>query len=266
MAVVGDAPCQCFSRGVNQNYGQLLGFEIGRTSNLTYARPSEERFHDSAARRRDQLDMESIIDQIAGPADEVYLANPQADDMSDATVMLAAIEAGDPTAAEQLLALVYDELRRLAASKLAREDPGQTLQPTALVHEVWLNLVGNRNPSFKDRAHFFRASAEAMRHILIDRARRKKTVRHGGGYRRIDFEGFDMASPSADDQVLAINEALDKLATEHPVQAEVVQLRYFGGLTNAEVSDVLGVSLSTVKNYWAFSRAWLLGQIECDEA
>src|SRR6516162_11801242 len=197
MAVVGDAPCQCFSRGVNQNYGQLLGFEIGRTSNLTYARPSEERFHDSAARRRDQLDMESIIDQIAGPADEVYLANPQADDMSNATLMLAAIEAGDPTAAEQLLALVYDELRRLAASKLAREDPGQTLQPTALVHEVWLNLVGDRNPSFKDRAHFFRACAEAMRHILIDRARRKKTVRHGGGYRRIDFEEFDLASPPA---------------------------------------------------------------------
>jgi len=187
------------------------------------------------------------------------------DDMSDATVILAAIEAGDPTAAEQLLTLVYDELRRLAASKLAREDPGQTLQPTALVHEVWLNLVGDRNPSFKDRAHFFRASAEAMRHILIDRARRKKTVRHGGGYRRIDFEDFDMASPSADDQVLAINEALDKLTTEHPVQAEVVKLRYFGGLTNAEVSDVLGVSLSTVKNYWAFSRAWLLGKIECDE-
>jgi len=195
-------------------------------------------------------------------ATEVCSAKSQADEINDATLMLAAIEAGDPTAAEQLLTLVYDELRRLAASKLAREDPGQTLQATALVHEAWLNLVGSRNPSFKDRTHFFRASAEAMRHILIDRARRKKTVRHGGGYRRVDFEDFDMASPSADDQVLAINEALDKLASEHPVQAEVVKLRYFGGLSNLEVSDVLGVSLSTVKNYWAFSRAWLLGEIE----
>ena len=105
-----------------------------------------------------------------------------------------------------------------------------------------------------------------MRHILIDRARRKKTVRHGGEYRRIDFEDIDVASPSADDQVLAINEALDKLATEYPVQAEVVKLRYFGGLSNLEISDVLGVSLSTVKNYWAFSRAWLFGEIACDEA
>ena len=198
-------------------------------------------------------------------ADKEYVANPQAD-TSDATVMLAAMEAGDPAAAEQFLVLVYDELRRLAASQLAREDPGQTLQPTALVHEAWLNLAGDRNPSFQDRAHFFRASAEAMRHILIDRARRRKTVRHGCGYRRIDFEDFDMASPSADDQVLAINEALDKLAAAHPVQAEVVKLRYFGGLTNAEVSEVLRVSLSTVKNYWAFSRAWLLGEIKREGA
>ena len=195
-------------------------------------------------------------------ADEVCSNNPQADDMSEATVMLDAIEAGDPKAAEQFLVLVYDELRRLAAAKLADVAPGQTLQPTALVHEAWLRLVGDRNPSFKDRTHFFRASAEAMRHILIDNARRKKTMRHGGGYQRIDFEDFNMASPSADDQVLAINEALDKLASEHPVQAEVVKLRYFAGLTNDQVSEVLGVSISTVKNYWTFSRAWLLGQIE----
>ena len=182
--------------------------------------------------------------------------------MNDATVMLAAIEAGDPKASEELLVLVYDQLRRLAASKLAEEAPNQTLQPTALVHEAWLHLVGDRNPSFKDRTHFFRASAEAMRHILIDRARRKKTVRHGGGYRRIDFEDFNMVSPSADDQLLAINEALNKLATEHPVHAELVKLRYFAGLTNEETSEVLGVSVSTVKNYWAFSRAWLLSEIE----
>jgi RNA polymerase sigma factor (TIGR02999 family) len=182
--------------------------------------------------------------------------------MSDATIVLAAIEAGDPKATEQLLVLVYDELRHLAASKLAQEAPGQTLQPTALVHEAWLHLVGNQNPSFKDRTHFFRASAEAMRHILIDRARRKQTRRHGGDYRRVDFEGVDLAAPSVNDQLLAVNEALDKLAVEHPVQAELVKLRYFGGLTNEEVSQVLGISVSTAKNYWTFSRAWLLNEVE----
>jgi len=142
------------------------------------------------------------------------------------------------------------------------EAPGQTLQPTALVHEAWLRLVGDRSPSFKDRAHFFRASAEAMRHILIDRARRKKAERHGGGYRRVEFEELDLASPSADEQLLAVNEALDKLLLEHPLQAELVKLRYFAGLTNEEVAEVLGISVSTVKNYWAFSRAWLLNEIE----
>jgi RNA polymerase sigma factor (TIGR02999 family) len=182
--------------------------------------------------------------------------------MSDATVTLAAIEAGDPKAAEELLVLVYDELRRLAASKIARESPGQTLQPTALVHEAWLRLVGDRNPSFKNREHFFRASAEAMRRILIDRARRKQTERHGGGFQRIDFESFSAAAPMADDQLLAVNEALDKLSIEHPVQADLVKLRYFAGMTNEEVSQVLGISLSTVKNYWTFSRAWLLNEIE----
>ena len=182
--------------------------------------------------------------------------------MSDTTVMLAAIEAGDSNATEQLLVLVYDELRRLASSRLAQAAPGQTLQPTALVHEAWLRLVGDHNPSFKDRAHFFRACAEAMRHILIDRARRKKTERHGGGYRRVDFEEMDLAAPPANDQLLAVNEALDKLALEHPVQAELVKLRYFTGLTIKEVSEVLGISITTAKSYWSFARAWLLGEIE----
>jgi RNA polymerase sigma factor (TIGR02999 family) len=188
-----------------------------------------------------------------------------AEEMSDATVMLGAIENGDREAAEKLLVLVYDELRRLATSKLAHEAPGHTLQPTALVHEAWLRLVGDhQSPSFKDRTHFFRASAEAMRRILIDRARRKKTQRHGGTYQRIEFDLGDLgiAAPSADDRLLALSEALDNFAVEHPVQADLVKLRYFGGLTNEEVSEVLGVSLSTVKNYWAFSRAWLLNQIE----
>jgi RNA polymerase sigma factor (TIGR02999 family) len=182
--------------------------------------------------------------------------------MSDATVILAAVNAGDAKAAEELLVLVYDELRRLAASKLAYEAPGQTLQPTALVHEAWLRLVGDRNPSFKDREHFFRASAEAMRRILIDRARRKRTHRHGGTYQRVDFEDIDPAAPAVDGQLLEVNDALDKLALEHPVQAELVKLRYFAGLTNEEVAGVLGISVSTAKNYWTFSRAWLLNEID----
>jgi RNA polymerase sigma factor (TIGR02999 family) len=184
--------------------------------------------------------------------------------MNDATVMLAAIKNGDREAAEQLLALVYDELRRLAASKLAHEIPGQTLQPTALVHEAWLRLAGDKSPPFKDRTHFFRASAEAMRRILIDRARRKKTQRHGGGFHRIDFdaESFDFAGPTASDELLALDEALEKFTAVHPVQCELVQLRYFAGLTNEEVSEVMGISVSTAKNYWTFSRAWLLHEIE----
>ncbi|MCI0348662.1 MAG: ECF-type sigma factor, partial [Acidobacteriales bacterium] len=145
------------------------------------------------------------------------------------------INAGDAKTADELLILVYDELRRLAASKLALEAPGQTLEATALVHEAWLRLVGDQAPSFKDREHFFRASAEAMRRILIDSARRKHTQRHGGGYRRVDFEGFELAAPAVDSQLLAVNEALDKLASEHPIQAELVKLRYFAGLTNEEV-------------------------------
>src|SRR3954469_18675550 len=190
------------------------------------------------------------------PVDTIALRRSKAGSMSDATVMLTAIETGDSKAAEQLLVLVYEELRRLAASKLAHEAPGQTLQATALVHEAWLRLVGEQNRSFKDRQHFFRASAEAMRRILIDRARRKHTQRHGGGYQRIDFEGLDLAAPASDDQLLAVNEALEKLALEHPVQADLVKLRYFAGLTNEEVSEVMGFSLSTAKNYWTFSRAW----------
>jgi RNA polymerase sigma factor (TIGR02999 family) len=179
--------------------------------------------------------------------------------------MLTAVKAGDPKAAEELLVLVYDELRRLAAAKLAHEAPGQTLQPTALVHEAWLRLVGDRTASFKDREHFFRASAEAMRRILIDRARRKHTRRHGDGYQRVDFESLVVAAPAAEDPLLVVNAALDKFAVEHPVQAELVKLRYFAGMTNEEVSQVMGISVSTAKNYWTFSRAWLLNEIESEE-
>jgi len=177
--------------------------------------------------------------------------------MSDATLLLTRIEQGDPRAAEKLLELVYEELRRLASSKMAREGPGQTLQPTALVHEAWLRLVGDKNQQFENRAHFFSAAAEAMRRILIDRARRKLARRHGGEFERIDLEGQDLAVPAADQQLLAVHEVLDKLTAEHPVQAEVVKLRYFAGMTNEETAQVLGISVSTVKNYWTFARTWI---------
>ena len=182
--------------------------------------------------------------------------------MGDATLLLNAVEQGDPKAADELLELVYQELRQLAARKMAQEPPGQTLQPTALVHEAWLRLVGSENPSFENRAHFFSAAAQAMRRILIERARRRRTRRHGGGYERIDLDEHDLVAPQADDELLAVHESLDQLAKEYPVQAEVVKLRYFGGRTNEEVAQILGISITTVKNYWAFARAWLLQEIK----
>jgi len=181
--------------------------------------------------------------------------------MSDATVLLTAIEQGEPDAAEKLLELVYDELRRLAASKMAYEAPGQTLQPTALVHEAWLRMIGPQNQRFANRAHFFSAAAEAMRRILIDRARRKATRRHGGQHQRVEFEEADLAAPEANDQLLAVHEALDKLAEAFPIQAELVKLRYFAGLTNEQAAPLLNISVSTAKNYWAFARAWLFHHI-----
>jgi RNA polymerase sigma factor (TIGR02999 family) len=181
--------------------------------------------------------------------------------MSDATLLMTAVEQGDSKAAEKLLAVVYEELRRLAASKMAQEAPGQTLQATALVHEAWLRLVGANQSRFANRAHFFSAAAEAMRRILIDRARRKLTARHGGGFARVDLEDQDLAAPDADRQLLAVHEVLDNLASEHPAQAEVVKLRYFAGMTNEEIAQVLGVSIATVKNYWTFARSWIFHEI-----
>ena len=181
--------------------------------------------------------------------------------MSDATVLLAAVEHGDSKAAAELLELVYDELRHLAAAKMAQEAPGQTLQPTALVHEAWLRLVGGKNPTFKNRTHFFAAAAEAMRRILIDSARRKQTERHGGRFARVEFEESEPAAPNPDDELLAVHDVLDEFSVQFPVHAELVKLRYFVGMTNEEASQVLGISLSTLNNYWNFSRAWLLKQI-----
>ena len=183
--------------------------------------------------------------------------------MSDVTRILEAAQQGDPKAADELLPLVYDELRRLAAHKMANEAAGHTLQPTALVHEAWLRLVGNQqqNQKWDGRAHFFAAAAEAMRRILIDRARRKRAVRHGGDQQRVDLQDIDLASPAEDDQLLAINDALDKFATQHKIEAELVKLRYFVGMTNEEAAEVLGISPRTAKYYWTHARAWLFREI-----
>ncbi len=182
--------------------------------------------------------------------------------MSNATLLLSALEGGDARAADQLLELVYDELRRLAASRMAKESPGHTLQPTALVHEAWVRLVGAGEPRFANRAHFFAAAAEAMRRILIDRARKKQARRHGGGLERVPLDDCDPATPEADDQLLELNEALERFAVAHPKQAELVKLRYFAGLTLEAAAELMGVSLSTAKNYWAFSRAWLFKEVK----
>jgi RNA polymerase sigma factor (TIGR02999 family) len=152
-------------------------------------------------------------------------------------------------------------LRKLAASKMANESPSQTLQPTALVHEAWVRLVGDGNPQFANRAHFFFAAAEAMRRILIDRARRKRAVRHGGNQQRVDIEGIEVAMPADDDELLAMNDALDTLAARHKVEAELVKLRYFVGMTAAEAAEVLGISVRTADNYWAHARAWLFREM-----
>ena len=184
--------------------------------------------------------------------------------MSDATLLLNAVEQGDAKAADKLLVLIYDELRTLAAFKMSQQAPGQTLQPTALVHEAWLRLVGSQNPTFKDRRHFFCAAAEAMRHILIDRARRKLTQRHGGQFERVNLLEFESAAPSPDDQMLAVHEVLDKFALKYPRHAEMVKLRYFAGMTYEEVAQLLDISITTAKDDWVFSRAWLFNEIEGD--
>ena len=182
--------------------------------------------------------------------------------MHDITQILDRAQSGDPTAAEELLPLVYEELRRLAAHRMANEAAGQTLQPTALVHEAWLRLVGNENQKWDGRAHFFAAAAEAMRRILIDRARRKRAIRHGGDQQRVELqEDVGIASSTDDDQLLAVNDALDKLAAEHKVESELVKLRYFVGMTNDEAAEVLGISPRTAKYYWTHARAWLFREI-----
>jgi RNA polymerase sigma factor (TIGR02999 family) len=185
--------------------------------------------------------------------------------MNEVTRILSAIEQGDPHAAEQLLPLVYDELRELAAQKLAHEKPGQTLQATALVHEAYVRLVdAEKTPHWNSRGHFFGAAAEAMRRILVEAARRKNRDRHGGGRERLTLVNLDIAAESPDEDVLALSEALDRLATANPRAAELVKRRYFAGLTGREAAEVLNISPRKADQVWAYARAWLLDCLNDD--
>ena len=181
--------------------------------------------------------------------------------MSDVTRLLDAIEHGDPKAAEELLPLVYEELRKLAAHKMSNEAAGHTLQPTALVHEAWLKLTRPGSQQWNSRGHFFCAAAEAMRRILIDRARMRNRERHGHGLQRVDLEQVDVAVTTDDDTLLRINEALDKLAGEAPEKAELIKLRFFAGLSIEDAASALGISPATAKRHWAFARAWLFAEL-----
>jgi RNA polymerase sigma factor (TIGR02999 family) len=173
------------------------------------------------------------------------------------TILLQRIERGEEPAAEQLLALVYQDLRRLAKARMAQEAPGQTLQPTALVHEAWLRLGGDAQPAWQNRAHFFAAAAEAMRRILIDRARRRLAQRRGGRAKHVQLEEVDVAAAIDETHVLAVNDALEKFALVDPPKAKLVKLRYFGGLTLPEVARALDISQPTAERWWAYARAWL---------
>lgn len=180
--------------------------------------------------------------------------------MSDVTQLLDAAAAGDPKAAVELLPLIYDELRKLAAARMAAEAPGHTLDPTALVHEAYVRLVGDHR--FADRTHFFRVAAEAMRRVLIDHARQKRRVRHGGGRGRVPLSDVEVAAEAPADELLALDEALDRFAAGDPVKAELVKLRYFVGLSEEEAAAALGISRATASRYWTYARAWLINALE----
>jgi RNA polymerase sigma factor (TIGR02999 family) len=184
--------------------------------------------------------------------------------VSEVTRVLIAIDAGDPSAAGQLLPLVYDELRLLAAQRLAQEQPGQTLQATALVHEAYLRLVGDGpGPHWDHRGHFFAAAAETMRRILVDTARRKQAIRHGGGKRRVPLGDHHRITQSADG-LLAFDDVLTRFAGEEPAKAELVKLRFFAGLSTPEAASALGISVATAERWWTFARAWLLSELQED--
>jgi len=182
--------------------------------------------------------------------------------MSDVSRILYSIDQGDPQAADQLLPLVYAELRRLAAQKLAREHPGQTLTATALVHDAYLRLVGpDDSPAFNSRGHFFAAAAEAMRRILIERARRRRSLKHGGNRARVDLDSDCLIAEAPSLDILALDEALTRLASQQPEKAEVVKLRFFAGLSTAETARAMDISLATAERYWAFARGWLYAEL-----
>jgi RNA polymerase sigma factor (TIGR02999 family) len=180
--------------------------------------------------------------------------------MSELTQILAAVQQGSAQA-EDLLSIVYDDLRRLAAARLARERPGQTLQPTALVHEAWLRLVQNHDAQWNGRNHFFAAAAQAMRRILVENARRKARLKHGGEFQRVDLTDLDIASPMPDDELLALDDALELLSRNDPEAADLVQLCFFAGLTQAEAAEQLGISRATAERTWTYARAWLYKQM-----
>jgi len=185
--------------------------------------------------------------------------------MNDVTRILSAIEEGDPQAAEQLLPLVYDELRKLAAQKLTQEKPGRTLQATALVHEAYLRLVdADKTQHWNSRGHFFAAAAEAMRRILVERARKRGRLKRGGDRQRLDLDAVQLSVKEVSDDVLALDDALTELTQQHPQKAELVKLRYFAGLTVAEAAQVLGIATSTADRYWTYARAWLYRRIVGD--
>ena len=181
--------------------------------------------------------------------------------MSGITLVLQAIERGEKQASEDLLPLVYQELRHLAAAKMAREMAGQTIQPTELVHEAWLRLSGNEAQNWENRTHFLGAAAEAMRRILVDRARHKSALKHGGGQHRLDIDKLDLAATTPDDKVLLIDEALERLRVEDEEKARIVTLKFFGGLTNQEIAEHLKIGERTVERQWAFAKAWLVRTI-----
>jgi RNA polymerase sigma factor (TIGR02999 family) len=182
--------------------------------------------------------------------------------MNDVTLVLQAVGRGDKQASEELLPLVYEELRRLASARMARETAGQTLQPTALVHEAWVRLVEGGSRSWENRNHFFCAAAEAMRRILIERARRKSRIKHGSGQILLDIADLDVATALPDDKILLMDEALERLRAEDPETAQVVTLKFFGGLTNEEIVAITGTSDSTVRRQWNYAKLWLYNCIQ----
>jgi RNA polymerase sigma factor (TIGR02999 family) len=182
--------------------------------------------------------------------------------MNDITLILDAISRGESQASDKLLPLVYNELRSLATARMLRESAGHTLQPTALVHEAWLRLVGDGDKNWKSRAYFFAAAAEAMRRILVEHARRKARLKHGGGQERLNIEELDVADSAPDEKILLVDEALEQLERSNPERARVVVMKFFGGMTNKEVADTLGIGERSVDRHWVCAKAWLFQQLQ----